>query len=164
MDMLSKSEMDRVPRTLADCTQPTRTVNSLVRLSKFLEIVGKVLFVILLGLGVILSIVAAINVAELTEDAISALLTLILTLIPWGIGAVVAYWSFHIWVLLTESLLLITHSTSTSANLAVYQAYKASAYDTAPVPEGMWKCWHCGTHNKDQYGQCKTCGQYRMDG
>ena len=32
---------------------------------------------------------------------------------------------------------------------------------TESAPEGMWKCRHCGTNNKDAYGQCKGCGKYR---
>lgn len=31
----------------------------------------------------------------------------------------------------------------------------------APASENTWVCQSCGTHNRNEYGQCKKCGRYR---
>jgi len=104
------------------------------------------------------------------------------SLLTWGAYASLVYFGLHVSALLVGALASITQNTIISANLALFEAKKNTSAVAAapsatpmqrpssppntyvnrtPPPSGMWACSYCGTQNKNNYSQCKKCGNYR---
>jgi hypothetical protein len=54
----------------------------------------------------------------------------------------------------------VTAPTPVAAQTPVTNYYNPPVVKTASL-NNMWVCKYCGTHNKNEYGQCKKCGKFR---
>ena len=194
-NMFSGRLNKQVPRTLAECTETDETVSNLHTWAERLETWGKIVFIILITVGVLDTIISAVAAHELLESSFSRneLIALgesapsvgevvIKSLLTWAFYAFLEYCVYHVLALLISALATITQNTTVSANVALYKCSNATQPSSAstptketnrpvstytkpvshtPAPENMWTCKNCGTHNKNEYGQCKKCGQYR---
>jgi len=162
-DMFTGKSEKQIPETLSECTSPDATASNLHDWSGKLENWGKILFVILIIIGIISTIVDTVNMADINEDM--AFVTCITSAIIWALYAFIEYCAYHVLALLISALASITQNTIISANVALYEASQkldAVQYvDHGPAPDGMWACKNCGTHNSLNYGQCKNCGKFK---
>ena len=173
-NMFSGKTSKQIPATLNECTREDATVNNLHIWATRLETLGKILFWILIVVGVAFALVESIQTIEVvkgtyyqyTETKTTFNFELFLTSIAQtALYAFIEYCSFHVLALLISALATITQNTIISANVALYQAAKDSEsnqeLNQTAAPAGMWICKDCGAHNSLNYGQCKKCGKYR---
>lgn len=160
-NMFSGKTTKQIPTSLNECRQEDATVNNLHKWAERLENWGRSLFVILIIIGIICTIIDTVIMLDNDEDM--ALATCISSVITWGLYAFIEYCAYHVLALLISALASITQNTIVSANVALYEASKryTNPTSTEPVPDGMWVCYHCGTHNSINYGQCKKCGKFK---
>ena len=180
-NMFSGRTEKPIPKNLSECIKPDATTTNLHLWAERLENWGKVLFIILIIVGIISTIADTIEVADsISEDA--AVGTCISTAINWGLYAFIEYCVYHVLALLISALASITQNTVVSANVALYEASqnhpetnpaqtasasksvfsdRPTSFARTATPDGMWTCKNCNTNNSLNYGQCKKCGQNR---
>ena len=180
-NMFSGNTERAIPKNLSECTKTNATVANLHNWSEWLEKWGKIIFWVIVIIGAVVSVVEAVDTHEFRSEYRYELEELerlgtpvptvaevfISNILTWGFYAFLEYCAYHVLALLISALASITQNTMISANVALYNANagknsvlgNTSGY--APAPDGMWSCPMCGTHNKNEYGQCKKCGQFR---
>ena len=188
-NMFSNKSKKQVPKTFGECIAPDATVSELHSWAESLENWGKTLFKLIIVYGIYSTI--RILFTNSSDDEATLILALISSIITWSFYAFVEYIAYHVLALLVSALAYITHNSLISANIALYEASKnidpseknmeepektfdvktsvrtsnsansAKPVQFTPAPDGMWLCKNCGTHNKNEYGQCKKCGKFR---
>lgn len=170
----------QIPKNLSDCTRSDATIDNLHLWAYRLEDWGKAFFYVLIVVGILSTIISTVQMIDVNEDAIFT--TFLSSLINWALYAFIEYCAFHVLALLISALASITHNTSISANVALYEAAKnAPANEKAPsapsAPKhnnadviskmatktqstgAMWECKYCLSYNKHEANFCKECGQ-----
>lgn len=131
-NMFSNNSKTTIPKSLSECTKPNATVDNLHSWSEKLEKWGKILFVVILILGVIVTVTEMIKTQELRQEYRHAMEEyvelpseveiLFNKLLTWGFYALLEYCAYHVLALLISALAFITQSTNISANVALYVA------------------------------------------
>ncbi|MBQ3541982.1 MAG: hypothetical protein IJA45_02530 [Oscillospiraceae bacterium] len=208
-NMFSGNDKKSIPNTLDECTRIDAVSNNLWIWSERLENWGRILFFLLVVIGIISTIAEGVSTHELLQELgkeidpqelaalgykIPSVFDVVLvSLFMWGLYAFLEYCAYHVLALLIGALASITQNTIITANAALLTANmqpnipKTTPQETTaktnsatstqaapksepprkivtrptPPPPGMWQCKNCGTNNKDNYSQCKQCGQYR---
>lgn len=134
-NMFSGKKDKKIPQTLSECTRADDTVSNLHIWSERLENWGQVLFVILIIVGIISTISATIEMADVDEDLVFS--TLIGSAASWSLYAFIEYCAYHVLALLISALASITQHTIITANVALFEATKDAkdSYATASSRE-----------------------------
>ena len=188
-NMFSGNTTKTVPKTLNECIQIDAVSENLWIWSERLERWGRILFYVLIIVGIIATCVTASETQELLDEVYNDVSpfelaqagieipsvsdVVIDSLWKWGLYAFLEYCAYHVLALLIGALASITQNTIISANIAVFQA-NASAPAAATsqptntplgvrtiIEDDKWICGHCKATNSMNYSQCKKCGQYR---
>ena len=178
---------ENIPKTLNQCTQVDVVSQTLWNWAHRFDLWGKIIFYILIFIGIVSTIIDAVYTFYLLEEVEyyeyilavpGAKVPVISSIIKWGFYAFLVYIISHMLALHFGALATLTQNSTITANVALFNSGpepKVSKVDgdsaskhhqeqfTPPVPPapGFWVCKACGTHNKDTYYQCKTCTQYR---
>ena len=134
------------------------------------------------------SVISSFSGNFMDNSDLIGVLVFVVSLVYHAILAFIEYLAYHLISLSVCANASIVQNTRITANMALYNAADENANDSeqkaqtkpsAPifsdkptnsynrvneqssVPEGMWRCPHCRTHNKIEYGQCKKCGVFR---
>lgn len=154
-NMFSGKTEKTVPKNLSECITPDATTTNLHHWAERLENWGKILFFILIVVGIITTITDTITVANSpVED--SAVGTFISTAISWGLYAFIEYCAYHVLALLISALASITQNTIISANVALYDTAKAEGF---PVTTNEYT----QPLNSEDPMSCKNREQYKSD-
>lgn len=174
-NMFSGKISKRIPKTLEECVQSDATVTNLHIWAERLESWGAVLCAVLIIIGVISTIIATVNMADVNEDLIFS--TCLTSIITWGLYAFIEYCVYHVLALLISALASITQNTIISANVALLNAdqnpetprapeqapsaepQRTSLYASAEQQSPRWFCTHCGASNKGSNTFCEMCGK-----
>lgn len=180
---MSSSEK-KVPKSLKECYATDNVSSNLWSWSYRLEIWGGRVLVILIIVGIISTIGEAIQLADIDEDL--AFLSVVTSLITWGLYAFLEYCAYHVLSLVIASLATIVQNTRITANVALYNVAKeegtlneetakstssannqSSGYSLSKLANertnnsGSWVCKECGTKNEGNNLSCKDCGKYK---
>lgn len=122
----------------------------------------KILAQVICWLGIIGSIISGLITMITDEDMIltGLLIAVIGSLLSW-IGSFTTY-GFGQLIENSDALVAQNmHPRESVIKPASSAAPSIKNVNCEPVPEGLWACKTCGTHNKNEYGQCKKCGAHR---
>ena len=189
-NMFSNKDSKRIPKSLSECTQLSEPTKNLYTWAEQLECWGEWLLYALVVIGIISTLSATFEMADINDDLVFS--TLLTSAVTWALYAFIEYCAYHALALLLNALATITHNTAITANVALYEASRnrdssASEQHDSSIPcsassaqptdiantaphapysgtsnsPGTWVCTGCGTHNSMNYGQCKKCGKYR---
>lgn len=157
-----------IPQTVDECTKSGYVVDRLVNWAESLKKRGKIFAIILAVVGVLSSLMVAIEVGSYDLTVGAAAFTE--SIIMWLIGIVLLVFTYNSVALLLEALASIVYNTSVSANVALYsaaskktttEAIDSKAEGSQPssfVPNEVWLCSNCGRQNVNR-GNCWNCGQ-----
>ena len=145
-NMFSGNTTKTAPKTFDECIRIDAVSENLWTWSERLERLGKILFFILIIVGIIATCATAIETQELLDEIYnyssrvelakagievpSVFDVVVSSLWKWGLYAFLEYCAYHILALLIGALASITQNTIISANIALY---KASQNRTTPV-------------------------------
>ena len=115
----------RIPQTLDECTQMNETASTLYAWSSKIDLIGQILFVLLLFVGAIVTITA---ISSASDDA--RLSTVLINVGIWALIALFEYFVHHVVVLMIHGLASITQQTAVTADVALYEANKKENSDT----------------------------------
>lgn len=145
-NMFSGNTTKTAPKTFDECIRINAVSENLWTWSERLEHWGKILFFILIIVGIIATYTTAIETQQLLDEVYNQVSPLELAkagieipsvfdivvdnLLKWGLYAFLEYCSYHVLALLIGALASITQNTIISANVALY---KASQNWTSPT-------------------------------
>lgn len=137
-NMFSGKINTKIPKTLSDCIYPDATVSNLHTWAERLETWGKIVFYILIGIGILSTIVEGIATGEYLEnldeyfsrqdlaaagmEIPSVFDVVVSSIIKWAFFAFIEYCSYHVLALIVSALASITQHTIISANVALYES------------------------------------------
>lgn len=147
-NMFSGNTTKSVPKTFDECIRIDAVSENLWTWSERLERWGKILFIILIIVGIIATIAAGveandfleevgyidrIELAEVGVEVPSVFDVVITSLLQWGLYAFLEYCAYHVLALLIGALASITQNTIITANVALLKVSGCSAtFETAP--------------------------------
>lgn len=166
----------KIPKSLKECYVTDSVSNSLWSWAGWLETWGKGFFIVLIIIGIISTVMQAVQVAEVDEGLL--FVTIITSAITWALYAFIEYCTYHVLSLLIASHATIVQNTKITANVALYNTAKEEGIleqedkkvtpPAAPKPiagkassGGDWICKECGTKNDAGSRYCKDCGKYK---
>lgn len=146
-NMFSGKKDKHIPTSLAECTREDATVSNLHLWAERLETLGKVLFIILIVVGIIATIAEGITTAEYFEEMESSvskyelaaagielpsvLDVVVSSILKWSLFAYLEYCIYHVMALTISALASITQNTMITANVALFGAYQENAVPAA---------------------------------
>lgn len=186
-NMFWNSSEKTIPKNLDECTQNSAVSNNLWSWAARIETWGKVLFWILVVVGLISSIADSIAFNEVTkhsyysgyytdEKTTLAWDVFFTEILEWALYAFIEYCTYHVLALLIGALASLVQNTKISADVALFCASKdcadslenaeaaadTSAADSAAGSSGEgWFCSKCGMKNSNTALYCPACGQYK---
>ena len=173
-----------IPTSLQECTQTGRIVAHLYDFAQKLEARSNLVFSIFLSVGIICTILEAVSLIDVNEDAI--LWTAFTSIVMWIIYSTIAWSLCRFTAMLINALASITENTKITANVALWEASKKEPVSTpaeqkqpqkqveAPVApakpaapkvettfhgDGSWTCGKCGQTNLALRTPCWRCDQ-----
>ncbi len=143
-NMFSGNNETQIPKNLSECTKTNATVSNLHRWSERLEKWGKILFWIIVVLGIFVTIAEMIETQKLRQayrDMMEQYIELpsewevfFNKLLTWAFYAFFEYCAYHVLALLISALASITQNTIISANVALYKASQNCTGPTSTQP------------------------------
>ncbi len=178
MSMFYNNTRNTLPQTPEDCIKSDKVSSELWTLAELIEVWGKIIFIVLAIVGIILTITITFTVADTIDDAL-AFPAFLISIVIFGLPAFLEYCIYHILALYTGANASVVQNTKISANVALLQLTKGNTFkntsdtntnyiNTSTAQKqpshsysDVWSCRLCGTLNKNEYGQCKKCGKFR---
>lgn len=165
MSMFSQIQSEPTCTTVDECVQNDKLSNNLWIWAHRLEILGMVLFVLLLVYGVYAAVQAA-TVEEIKGGAYYTWVetkfdfaVFVVEMIDWALYAFVEYCLYHVVALLIGALAGIYQNAKAAARLQEYHIRKAEGTLEAGGGEDRWTtCPQCGTQQRAARGKCYQCG------
>lgn len=157
-----------IPTSLKECYETDDVSRKLSQWADWLKIWGKRVLIILLIFGIFSTIEDAIAMADIDEDLV--VLTIVSSLLSWGLYAFIEYCIYNAVALLVLALATIVQNTKISAYTALYNASKCESENVATTEmvetksenavkkEGkhLWRCNNCGKMRTES--PCPNCG------
>ena len=189
-NMFSGNTTKTVPKTFDECIRIDAVSENLWTWTERLETWGKILFVLIIIIGIIATIATGVETSKYLEQVdrfelalegitVPSVFEVVITsLFEWALYAFLEYLAYHILATLLGALASITQNTIITANIALFKAKDnthpattSNSVTTAKptytlgvrstIEDDNWICGHCKTTNSMNYSQCKKCGQYR---
>ncbi len=177
----SRNREKKIPKDLASCYETDNLTHNLWVWYARIEAWGRMLFWILLIIGIFDTIRIATELSELHEligDAtieemrFHALQTgtkiptiwesIVDRLLAWLGYAALEYLAYHAVALLIGALASIEQHTKISANIALYTRAQSEGYtDNIDPKSNTWRCEKCDLTNSRYELYCKNCGHHR---
>ena len=167
-NMFFQNNQKNIPRNLEECYRQNDVSADLRSWGKKAEKLGKVLFIIIIIAGIIVSLATSITSKTVikgsyysytdTETDFNFQLFLIKS-VTYAIYAFAEYCIYHIVVLLMYSLAEIVQNSSITANIALYNSNggNSEVSDEADSEKvHTWRCSNCG--NITSTDPCSHCG------
>ena len=152
-NMFSGNTEKRIPKNMEECIKPDSVSSNLWVWCERLEVLGKVLFWIIIVLGLFTAITTAISTDEIvsgsyykyTERKTSFDIVVFITLIiEVLIYAFIEYCVYHVLALLIGALASIVQNTKVTANLALYNSIEKEE-------DSDYSNYTTGVHNIDSF-------------
>jgi len=167
MSMLYSNIQKTLPQTPDDCIKTDKVSSELWTLAEIIESWGKIIFIVLTVIGIILTITVTATVADVIGESL-AFPAFLISIVIFELPAFFEYCIYHILALYTGANASVVQNTKIAADVALLQLTKGNTFKSpgeeapysSPYPDG-WFCRYCGTPNKKEYGQCKKCGKFR---
>lgn len=130
-EIVTKEEKSKIPNSLSECIEKDKYAEELLEWSKRIKKFGKVLFIILIILGIISSIVGCrVEVpyeayyGEIGYKLEANPSLFISSIVIWSLYVFIEYCTYHVISLLLGSLSTIVQNTKISALVSLYEANK----------------------------------------
>ena len=182
-NMFSGNNETQIPKNLSECMKTNATVSNLHRWSERLEKWGKLIFWIIVILGIFVTIAEMIETQELRQayrDMMEQYIELpsewevfFNKLLTWAFYAFLEYCAYHVLALLISALASITQNTIITANVSLFKASGGSAAsETAPqtdtTPKSTINNMPPRTYNRPptprpNMWECKHCLTYNKN-
>ncbi len=143
-NMFSANQEKKIPKSFKDCYKTDGITQNLWLWCERLEKWGKILFWILIVIGIVDTIIAGINAHQLIEqigaetveeireasaemgiEIPTVFEVLVTNLLSWTLYSFLEYCTYHILALLVSSLATIVQHTKITANITLYNSAKA---------------------------------------
>ena len=150
-NMFSGKNDKQIPKTLRECVREDGTVNNLHLWAERLEDWGRILFFVLIIVGIIVTFANARETSKLLDEVYdkvspaelaaagveipSVFDVVINDLWTWGLYAFLEYCAYHVLALLVSALALITQNTIISADVALYESNRHNGNSEAGVAD-----------------------------
>lgn len=121
-NMFSGNEKREIPTELSQCTQASPVASNLWLWAKRLETLGKVLFWIIILIGVIETGVLIIKANAVGTENDELLDLTFSQIVKYSLSAFIEYCSYHVLALLIGSLASIVQNSKISADVALLEA------------------------------------------
>lgn len=129
-----------IPMSLEECLEHDSYAKQILEWSNIVEKYGKILLVILIVAGVIISINEGFRLGyflNLSSDKEFSIELFCISLISWGLGAFIEYCTYHVISLSLGGLARIVQNTKVSAAVSLYEANKTKNTSTVnPINSG----------------------------
>ena len=158
-NMFSGNEKREIPTGLSQCTQASPVASNLWLWAKRLETLGKVLFWIIILIGVIETgvLISAANDAKAESGELFDVL--FSQIVKYSLSAFIEYCSYHVLALLVGSLASIVQNSKISADVALLEAnHHFPTEQTGSRNEKLKKLLEKGLITEEEYLQ-KTEGE-----
>ena len=134
-NMFSGGEKREVPKSFDDCLKPDNVSSNLWVWGQRIETFGKIIFVLLIIAGLIISIAISVTKKEATyswqsDKTVFEYKTFFQSLLRYAIYAFVEYITYHVLALLICSLASIVQNTRIAADVALYDSFNKSVERT----------------------------------
>ncbi len=156
----------KIPTSLRECYATDRVSVNLWSWSNLLEVWGKRVLILLVIIGIISTIGDGIEIANIDKDLV--FITVIISIIKWGLYTAFTYCSYNVLSLLVASLATIVQNTRITANVALYNTAKKERVlhgenEKSPLSTPKheevthkWLCSACGKMRDKS--PCPHCG------
>ena len=148
--MLNGQPTKPIPRSLQECTYPNEAAYNLYAWAERLKAWGQKLLYVLLVIGLISSIIDAVNIAEVNED--QAFTVFLASAFSWALYAIIEFCAFHVLALLVNALATITQNTAVTANVALYESSLNHPYSVYPSQQAVMQQPVAKTQTTNMHG------------
>lgn len=134
-NMFSGNTQKSIPKSLKECTKIDPVSNNLWVWATRLENLGKILFFILIFIGILFTLFEGVSTYELLEELddrgydraelaemgmdVSVFTVVVTSILKWGFFAFLEYCIYHVFALLVGALATLTQSSIITANVAL---------------------------------------------
>lgn len=164
-NMFKEAEKHVTPLSLEDSLKTDKVIKDLWSWAAGLETLGKILFVVIIVIGVVSAIFSSFQVVPNDYGYRSHVDFLwgefFLGLVYTALYAFIEFCAYHILALLVGALASIVQNTRAAARILEYKETVSDdevlGNNRQPLDD-EWKCSKCGNINKNYVGTC-SCGQ-----